>query len=363
MQPDMDSWQRLLAADGIGPVLFRQLVKRFGSPGQVLAASLKELCALPHIDEKRAQAILEAAKKPLSSSWTSQLERLGVTVLTCEEPNYPRRLLTINDYPPLLFVRGQFTERDDLAVAVVGSRRASTYGQRVAKRLVEGLVERGLTVVSGLARGIDSVAHRAALAAGGRTIAVLGCGVDVDYPVENSSLADRIAEGGAVVSEFPLGTEPEAGHFPRRNRLISALSFGVVVVEAREKSGALLTAHLAADQGREVFAVPGNIDQPRSQGPHRLIQEGAKLVQSVEDILEELPLPKETPLMNHVARPMEDLTLAEQKILDLMTDQPASVDDLIARSGLQPQEMLALLLSLEMKGRVQQLAGQRFISA
>lgn len=361
MQSDLESWQRLGAVPGIGPVLFRQLVQRFGSPGRALGASLRELCSLPNIDEKRARAILAAAELPLERGRPSLLKKQGVTVLTYRDPGYPPRLLGIYDYPPLLYVRGRLTETDDLAVAVVGSRRAGSYGRRTAERIAFGLAQRGVTVVSGLARGIDSQAHRGALTGGGRTLAVLGSGIDVIYPPENRALAEQIVQSGAVISEFPLGTKPEAGHFPRRNRIISGLSRGVVVVVAEVRSGALLTANFALDQGREVFAVPGNIDYPGSQGPHLLIQEGAKLVQDVEDILEELqvpgrPLPREMP-----GEPGHDLSTEEKKLLDILTDQPAPVDHLILRSGFQPSETLALLFSLELKGFIQQLSGKRFV--
>ncbi len=361
MQPDLESWQRLNSAPGIGPVLFRQLVKRFGSPKRVLTASMAELCSLANIDEKRARAILGASEVPLKGEWRSLLKELGATILTYQDPGYPQRLLTIYDYPPLLYVRGRLSEADELAVAVVGSRRASSYGRKVAQNIAAGLAQRGVTVISGLARGVDSVAHRGALAVGGRTVAVLGSGIDVIYPAENKALAGQIVQNGAVISEFPPGSGPEAGHFPRRNRIISGLSMGVVVVEAGVRSGALLTARFALDQNREVFAVPGNIDFAGSQGPHHLIQDGAKLVRNVQDILDELPVPGRTEHAGLPVRSMPSLSADEEKLLDVVTDQPAAVDDLIARSGLQPAETLVLLLSLEMKGLIQQLFGKKFV--
>ena len=361
MQPDLESWQRLNSAPGIGPVLFRQLVKRFGSPKRALTASMAELCSLANIDEKRARAILGASEVPLKGEWRSLLKELGATILTYQDPGYPQRLLTIYDYPPLLYVRGRLSEADELAVAVVGSRRASSYGRKVAQNIAAGLAQRGVTVISGLARGVDSVAHRGALAVGGRTVAVLGSGIDVIYPAENKALAGQIVQNGAVMSEFPPGSGPEAGHFPRRNRIISGLSMGVVVVEAGVRSGALLTARFALDQNREVFAVPGNIDFAGSQGPHHLIQDGAKLVRNVQDILDELPVPGRTEHAGLPVRSMPSLSADEEKLLDVVTDQPAAVDDLIARSGLQPAETLVLLLSLEMKGLIQQLFGKKFV--
>ena len=286
---------------------------------------------------------------------------MGAAILTYQDPGYPQRLLTIYDYPPLLYVRGRLTEADELAVAVVGSRRASSYGRKVAQNIAAGLAQRGVTVISGLARGVDSVAHRGVLAVGGRTVAVLGSGIDVIYPAENKALAGQIVQNGAVISEFPPGSEPEAGHFPRRNRIISGLSMGVVVVEARVRSGALLTARFALDQNREVFAVPGNIDFAGSQGPHHLIQDGAKLVRNVQDILDELPVPGRVEQAGLPVRSMPSLSADEEKLLDVVTDQPAAVDDLIARSGLQPAETLVQLLSLEMKGLIQQLSGKKFV--
>jgi DNA processing protein len=361
MHRDLDSWQRLGAATGIGPVLFRQLLARFGSPEKVLAATEKQLRAVPGIDTGRAQAILQAAGIPLPHDGPSRLRSLKAAIITYQDRSYPQRLLTIYDYPALLYIRGSFQKADEVSVAVVGSRRASPYGQRVTRLLVAGLVQRGITVVSGLARGIDSVAHRMALERGGRTIAVLGSGIDVVYPAENTSLADRIADSGAVVSEFPLGTDPEPGFFPRRNRIISGLSLGVVVIEAGDRSGALVTAHYAADQGREVYAVPGPIDQPHSRGPHHLIQEGAKLVRCVEDIVEEIPQLRGAASAGPDNEPEPDVSPQEKELLNLLTDEPVPVDQIIGRTGRGPSEVLSLLLSLEMKGLAQQLAGKRFV--
>jgi DNA processing protein len=361
MQRDLDSWQRLGTATGIGPVLFRQLVSHFGTPGKVLEASSGELCDLSGIDVSRAKAIRQAARTPLRHDWRSRLRRLRATICTYRDRSYPRRLLSIYDYPPFLYVRGAIEPIDELAVAVVGSRQASLYGRRMARSLVAGLVRRGVTVVSGLARGIDTEAHRAALECGGRTVAVLGSGIDVIYPRENRTLADRIADSGAVVSEFPPGTTPQPGFFPRRNRIISGLSLGVVVVEARGRSGALVTARYAADQGREVYAVPGPIDHSGSLGPHRLIQDGAKLVCCVEDICEEIPqLRQVVPVVKDDGREVE-LTPQEGELFKILTDDPMAVDQLIARLQWEPSRVLAVLISLEIKGLAQQLAGKRFI--
>jgi DNA processing protein len=358
---DLDSWQRLGAAAGIGPVLFRQLVARFGSPHNVLTASFSELCAEPNINKARAAAIRQAARSVLPRDWPSRLKRLGAGLVTYVDRSYPQRLLTIYDYPALLYVRGEIMASDTWAIAVVGSRRASPYGQRVARNLSAGLVGRGFTLVSGLARGVDTAAHRAALESGGRTLAVLGSGVDVIYPPENRRLADEIAASGAVVSEFPPGTRPEPGFFPRRNRLISGLSLGVVVVEAGQKSGALVTAHIAADQGREVFAVPGDITRAGSRGPHHLIQEGAKLVRDVDDILAELPDRPHRVSAGLPGGPRPGLAPQERELLDLITDDPITLDELVRLTGWGSSRVLAALLSLEMKSHIRQLAGKRFV--
>lgn len=364
MHRDLDSWQRLGNAAGIGPVLFRQLVTHFKTPGRVLQASFDELRSLPGIDARRAGAIRRAARASPARGWQARLKRVRATVQTYQDKTYPRRLLSIYDYPPVLYLRGTIRPVDELAVAVVGSRRTSPYGLRVTRRLAAGLVRHGVTVVSGLARGIDTEAHRTALECGGRTIAVLGSGVDVIYPRENRALAERIAGRGAVVSEFAPGTTPEPGFFPRRNRIISGLSLGVVIVEARDRSGALITARYAADQGREVYAVPGPIDRPGSSGPHHLIQDGAKLVTRVEDIFEEIPQ------LRHAARePVKpsggpskiSLSAPERRLFDALTDDPTAVDELIGRLGWEPSRLLALLFSLEVKGLARQLAGKRFI--
>ena len=364
MHRDLDSWQRLGTAAGIGPVLFRQLVTHFGTPGRALQASSDELRGLPGIDAKRAQAIRQAARTPLANGWQARLRRLRVTIRTYRDRTYPQRLLSIYDFPPVLYLRGTIRPADELAVAVVGSRQASPYGRRITRRLVAGLSRCGVTVVSGLARGIDTEAHRAALECGGRTIAVLGSGIDVIYPRENRALSERIAGRGAVVSELAPGTTPEPGFFPRRNRIISGLSLGVVIVEARRRSGALITARCAADQGREVYAVPGPVDQPGSLGPHLLIQDGAKLVTGVEDIFEEIPQ------LRRAARAAEEkagsapgiaLTAPERQLFEIITEDPAAVDDLIGQLQWEPSRLLAVLFSLEVKGLVRQLAGKRFI--
>ena len=246
-------------------------------------------------------------------------------------------------------------------MAIVGSRYPTTYGQMFAERIALGLSQRGITLVSGLARGIDSSAHRGALTAGGRTIGVLGCGIDLIYPPENRKLFDQVAAQGAILSEFPLGTPPDSDHFPIRNRVISGVSLGVVVVEATLRSGSLITARFALDQGREVFAVPGNADSARSAGTNRLIRQGAKLVTQAEDILEEISLPSQ-PAAQEVP-PQPKLSEEEAKIFVILGPQSMHIDQVIARSALSSAQVSATLLSLELAGHIKQLPGMRFIKA
>lgn len=298
------------------------------------------------------------------------------TVLPLEDERYPERLRTISDPPPVLYCDGLPEPEDRLAIAVVGARQATSYGIRVTEALARDLSYLGFTIVSGMARGIDAAAHRGALAARGRTIAVLGCGLDVVYPPEHDRLRAEIARSGSVMTEFPPGTRPLASHFPRRNRILSGLALGVVVVEAAEGSGSLITARLALDQGREVFAVPGPLDAPLSRGPHGLIKQGAKLVETVEDIVEEL-LPQ---LEGAAARPsrrptppnslpgleevaglnLSDLSADEKCVLAFMTREPMTIDALTESAGLPAPIVAGALLELELKEVVRQMPGQRY---
>lgn len=281
-----------------------------------------------------------------------------VQMLTPQDPAYPTALRTIADPPQTLYVRGTLREEDRKAVAVVGARRASPYGVAVGEWLGRELARCGVTVISGLARGIDAAAHRGALVGGGRTIAALGCGVDVVYPSEHWRLMAQIIEAGAVISEFPEGVPPLAHHFPQRNRLISGLSLGVVVVEGRERSGALLTADCALQQGREVFAVPGSIFAETSHLPHRLIQQGAKLVATVDDILEELRLPKSP---THAATSAIALEGTDAALYAQLTLDPQHMDALALRCKLSVAEVARVLLGLELRGLVRALPGQRYV--
>jgi DNA processing protein len=373
---DLRYWFALKFVEGVGNVSFRQIVDAAGSPRDAFAAAPERLAAL--IGARAAQNIKdfrdwEKADREVELACSS-----GVSVYRYIDPQYPKGLRNIYDFPPLLYVRGEI-RADDINVAVVGSRAASAYGKHVTGRLCRGLALNGVTVVSGLARGIDAEAHRAALAAGGRTIAVLGCGIDVIYPAVNRDLYASIPGSGAIVTEFPFGAPPEARHFPARNRIISGLSLGVVIVEATEKSGSLITARTALDQGREVFAVPGIIDAPGSKGTHMLLRQGAKLVEDVNDIIEEiLPQidagnlwpdrapqrdqgPKTRPQIR-ATRPADAsaLSAGEKALIEVMSADPQDVDTIIALSGRPAGEILGMLTGLELRGYVEQLPGRMF---
>jgi DNA processing protein len=289
-----------------------------------------------------------------------KIARLKVEVIGWTDARYPPSLTCIHEPPLVLYVRGELIEEDSCGVALVGTRYATAYGKSVARKLARELAYRGITVISGLARGVDLAAHEGALEAGGRTVAVLGSGVDVVYPKENSSLVEAIQrEGcGAVVSELPMGSKPLSGNFPRRNRIISGLSKGVVVVEAPERSGALITARLALEQGREVFAVPGPVTSPYSRGVHMLLRDGAKLVEDVNDILEELELPDFS--QNSSAEHTVELTLGEEAVLKVLSQDARHIDVIGQACGLSPAETAEALMRLQLRGKVRELPGKLF---
>ena len=375
IRDDLTTWVALKSVEGVGSVAFRNLLAVYGSPRRVFEAALPELEQAAGLNHKTARNIKDFRGWEQARAELARAEREGVSIVTCEDPAYPERLRRIYDPPPLLYIKGSL-DAADIPVAVVGSRNASPYGRYVTEKLCRELAQRGATVVSGLARGIDTCAHRGALAARGRTIAVMGCGIDVIYPPENRKLHGEIASNGAVVTEFAFGTEPDRPHFPARNRIISGLSLGVLIVEAGEKSGSLITARCALEQNREVFAVPGSIDLPGSRGTNRLLRQGAKLVESAEDILEEIlpqlerpPAARPNATEGRVARTVnaqqdrpgrEALTDNESRLLGFITEKPQDADTLITRTGLAAAEALSLLLSLELKGYIVQLPGKRF---
>ena len=364
---DKLAWLALRGIPKVGPVLFHRLVQAFGDPTQVFQTSLKELRAVRGVSAALAQAILAFRDWDRLEAHLSRLSSFGAAMLTLADPGYPPRLKEVPFPPPLIFVKGEIKPEDSLALAMVGTRGASYYGLKASRSLARELARRGMTVVSGLARGIDTAAHQGALEEGGRTLAVLGCGLDVVYPSENRKLYLRIPEQGALVTEYPLGAPPEAHNFPRRNRLISGLSLGVLVVEAGAKSGANITAHCALEQGREVLAVPGPITAPTSLGPHRLIQQGAKLVQNVEDILAELPgeaPPVETAagvVPKAPARTRPVLFRVDDPLLPLLGAEPLQLEELVQASHLTAPEVMSRLTVLELQGLVRELPGKCYV--
>lgn len=356
---------RLSSVPRLGPLKIRALVTHFGDAGAVLRAGPRELIRVPGIDRKLASAIAHHDGEDFADEQLKAVNRIGAHILSYWDDSYPSLLKRIYDPPPLLYALGTFAEVDRHSIGIVGTRKPSSYGQRVTENLARELVEVGITIVSGLARGIDTFAHEAALKAGGRTIAVIGSGLDVPYPPENRRLLQRIARQGIVISEFPLGTQPEASNFPRRNRLISGISLGVIVVESDEDGGAMITASTALDQNREVFAVPGMITEKRSMGPHLLIQQGrAKLAHSVNDVLAEFPaLAGSSRSQERRTLPLPELTLFENTILQRLSAEPVHIDVLSERTALSTSDCLVTLLSLEFKGLVRQLPGKYFVKA
>jgi DNA processing protein len=361
---ELKSWLALSTVPNVGPVRYVSLVRHFGSPGGVLEASKDELAGLPDIGPVTAANIKNQVSWDQAQEQIGLLEKHGGELLSFKDPKYPQHLLSIYDPPPFLFIKGEITEDDRNAVAMVGCRNPSTYGKRITESIARELTRKGITVVSGMARGIDSIGHTSALKEKGRTIAVFGSGLDVIYPPENKKLAERIASSGALLSEFPMGSKPDAPNFPRRNRLISGLSLGVVVVEAGAKSGALLTAGCALEQNREVFAIPGNLGSKTSEGTNGLIKQGAKLVTSVQDILEELKVTtggakSSSPVDRH--RDLSGLSDKEKTIYRLISDEPDHIDKIASGASLTVSDALSSLLSLELKGLVRQLSGKMFV--
>jgi DNA processing protein len=358
------AWMALSRIAGIGPVLYRRLLERFQSPERVLRAGLSALRSVEGLGEITARAILGFKNREAILREIEGLDRLGIRLVTLTDPEYPPLLSRIYDPPPLLYCRGTGFAPRRPAVALVGSRNGSFYGVKATERLAFSLAQQGVTVVSGLARGIDTAAHGGALMAGGHTIAVLGSALDVVYPPENQGLYDRIAEIGLVCSEFPLGTLPERQNFPIRNRIISGLSLGVVIVEATQRSGSLITARLALEQGREVFAVPGSIDSFKSSGTHGLIKQGAKLVEHARDILEEISGPAFSPesekTPESTPQPETRLTAEQRPLWEMMGAGPVHVDQLARETGQPVGLLLSRLLDMELQGLVKQLPGKYF---
>ncbi len=379
-------WLTLALVPGVGTTLFIRLLARFESANAVLKAS--EAALREVVGPKLAQRIRTYQDVIDIEGQLRALQMYNVQFLSLDHPEYPPQLAEIYDPPLALYLRGTLVEQDQSSVAIVGTRKASSYALNMAEQLAYTLAKRGITVISGLASGVDAAAHRGALNAGGRTLAVLGCGVDVVYPPENAELMHQIIQRGGVLSSFPMGVQPSRGRFPHRNRFISGLSKGVLVIEAPPGSGALITARHAAEQGREVFALPGRVGERNSLGPHSLIREGAKLVETVEDILVELNLPAtayqpkqeappEAPVVlkepsstpsspspvtqsQATPPPLSDITPVEKSVLEALSQQGSFVDEIALACRISISEALSSLTLLELKGLVHQFSGKRF---
>ena len=363
---ELKYWVAFSGIAGIGRVRISQLKEYFGSLQDAWQAPEGKL-RQAGLDSRSIDALVTLRPRVSLDTEMEKLERYRIKVLTHEDPLYPARLKEIYDYPPVLYVRGNLPVQDEPCLAIVGTRRPTIYGRQVTEEIVADLARSKITIVSGLARGIDSVAHRAALDAGGKTIAVFASGLDIVYPGENAKLAQAIMEHGAVLSEHPLGAKPKPENFPLRNRIMSGLSLGVLVVEAGERSGATITAHQAVEQNREVFAIPGSILSPASQGTNRLIQEGAKLVRNYTDILQELNLTivvqqaeiKEFSPAEHSGAECS----VESAILKQLTSEPSHIDEICRRSGLTMPEVSSTLAMLELKGMARQVGSMNYVLA
>ncbi|MDA1137728.1 MAG: DNA-processing protein DprA [Planctomycetota bacterium] len=351
---------------GVGSVIYRRLLEFFETPSAILDASERDLQQVQGVSGKLSASI-KSMSRSMGEDEIAFAESLSVGIITQESPQYPQSLLSIHDPPIVLYVRGECKEQDALAIGIVGSRRCSHYGRIQAERFGSDLARMGFTIISGLAQGIDTSAHQGALKVKGRTIAVLGNGLSHVYPTQNAQLAQEVADNGAVISEFPMKTRVDARHFPQRNRLISGLSLGVMVVEASKQSGTLITANFALEQGREVFALPGRVDNPTSSGTHMLIQQGAKLVTSPADVVDELgPLANVIqPLGEEAVTDPRALTLnsRERQIYETLSHDPLQVDDIIRMTGIPAPNVLSTLTILEVRRLVKQLAGKRFVKA
>ncbi|MBF0616025.1 MAG: DNA-protecting protein DprA [Nitrospirae bacterium] len=393
MQGDIKHWLALSAIKNVGPGTVRKLLAHFKTPENIFKATLTELKAVEGVKSFRAESVKNFNSWDAVELALKKIEQNGIKVFCYLEDDYPEMLKPFPDSPPLLFVKGDIVREDRYAIAIVGTRKLSHYGQKVAEKFTGELVDMGFTIVSGMARGIDTIAHREALKCNGRTIAVLGTGIDIAYPPENLWLMQRIAENGAVVSEFLPGTRPQRENFPIRNRIISALSLGVLVVEAGQRSGALITANFALEQGKEVFAVPGNVLSLSAQGSHSLIQSGAKLVNNACDILGELgdlikayiKERKENPPVKRNAekskttaaekrkvsahdslrttsdeKPVSEQSDDGKKVFSVLGFESMHVDEIIRKTLLPAHKVLNVLLELELKGLVKQSEGMKF---
>ncbi len=373
---DIEKWLKLIRAEGVGPTTFAKLLKHFGSVDRASGASVSELAKIDGIGFKSAEQIARTRDKFDAAAEMKLADKLGVWIIHFDDERYLPVLKRIYDPPPVLYIKGSLTSSDNLAIAIVGSRRCSLYGQEQSSRLAHFLGSAGFTIVSGMARGIDTAAHQGALSAGGRTIAVQGCGLANIFPPENKKLFELIAESGACISELPLRYEPLSENFPPRNRIIAGLALGTIVVEAGLYSGALITARAALENNREVMAVPGKVDSPLSKGAHQLLKQGAKLVESVEDVTEALGYIGQQ-LTSHTSEAAEaaaekaemplfdvsQLKLSENEkvIYDNLSKEPVHLEQIIAETDLATGSINAGLISLRLKGLVKQLPGNLFL--
>jgi DNA processing protein len=356
----------LLSIEGVGPAKVRSLLAKFRKTEKILSADYDSLLKVDGISSNLAKRIHSSNRNYQNTKdWLegelSKLEKLNAEIITVWDDSYPKILKNIYDPPLILQIKGGLLEVDDYSIAMVGTRMPTNYGKVQAERIATGLAEQNITVVSGMARGIDSISHSAALKQGGRTISIIGSGLDVIYPPENHKLFDKISESGAVVSEFNLGTKPDAVNFPKRNRIISGISLGSIIVETGIAGGAMQTARFALDQNREVFAVPGNVGIKQAEGANQLIQRGeAELITSAEDVLIELELKLKPVLGKNIPRQQEELNLFEEKILNALNSEALMIDNIANSTNLSTSDCLVHLLSLEFKGLVKQLPGKMF---
>jgi DNA processing protein len=352
-------WVGFNLVKGIGSVRLNQIREFYGSL-EVAWNSPAEGLVSAGLPQKVVENFTKIRQQLDLNRVMDEIGKKGIKILTLQDEDYPRRLKEINQPPPVLYVKGSINVEDEWAVAVVGTRRVTAYGRQVASEIAQFLAQNGITVISGLARGVDAISHQAALKAGGRTVAVLGSGVDVVYPPEHAKLANEITSQGALVSDYPVGTQPDGINFPPRNRIISGLSMATIVVEAGEKSGALITAEFAVEQGKEVFAVPGSILTPQSEGTNRLIEQGARPLLKMSEILDTLKLEQIPEKQN--SRRQFPLNPIETKLLSALSQDPIHIDEVCSQAGLPISEVSATLTMLELKGMVSQVGGMNYIA-
>ena len=373
---DIEKWLKLIRAGSVGPTTFGKFINHFSSVDVALGASVSELAKIDGVGFKTAEQIAATRNKFDTTAELELAEKLGVWIIHLDDKRYPPVLKQIYDPPPVLYIKGSLTRQDNLCISIVGSRRCSLYGREQSSRLAHFLSSAGFTICSGIARGIDTAAHQGALSAGGRTFAVQGCGLANIFPPENKKLFELISDSGACISELPLRYEPMSENFPPRNRIIAGLSLGTIVVEAGLRSGALITARAALENNREVMAVPGKIDSPLSKGSHQLIKQGAKLIESVEDVMEALGYigkQLETHATEAAAKASEkvetplfdasqlNLSNSERTIYDYLSKEPSHIDQIITDTDLAPGSINAGLISLRLKGIIKQLPGNLFL--